>query len=91
MKPLVSRENFDKVQELIKRKTEKYHSKSSMYEHLKTENIFCGKVCCAFCGHNMTRDRQIYGKDEKKRAIHLFVILMHILINANQIICQRKS
>lgn len=77
---IVSREDFDKVQELIKQKKEKYHSKISMYEHLKTENIFYDKICCALCGHNMTRDRQIYGKGEKK-ASYTFICYTHAHFN----------
>lgn len=73
---LVSKDEFEEVQELKRKKSEKYHDNKRKYEHLNTENIFSGKVYCASCHHAMIRDKQVYGKEEK-RAIFEFVCYTH--------------
>lgn len=73
---LITKLEFEEVQELNRKKYEKYHENKNKYEHLKTEKIFLGKVYCAFCNHEMIRDKQVYGKKVKK-AIYEFTCFTH--------------
>lgn len=62
--PLITQEEFDRVQELNRIAKEAYHANLGRYDALgKTENLLQGLVFCADCGRPLVRYKKvIYGK-----------------------------
>lgn len=53
--PIISREVFDEVQEIILNSIEKYAERSKNTKRSKSNNIFKGKVVCGDCGTKLKR------------------------------------
>lgn len=61
--PLISQEDFDRVQEINRQAKEAYHANLGKYDALgKTENLLKGLVFCAECGRPLVRYKQVTSK-----------------------------
>ena len=61
--PLISQEDFDRVQEINRRTKAAYHANLGKYDALgKTENLLKGLVFCAECGRPLVRYKQVTSK-----------------------------
>lgn len=61
--PLVSQEDFDRVQEINRKAKAAYHENLGKYDALgKTENLLKGLVFCADCGRPLVRYKQVTSK-----------------------------
>jgi len=70
--PLVSQEDFDRVQELNRRAKEAYHANLGKYDALgKTENLLKGLVFCADCGRPLVRYKQVTSKGKYVRYYYM--------------------
>lgn len=58
--PIISRETFERVQEILSGIKKAYHEKAGKYAHLgNPENIFIRLIRCADCGTNLTRYKTV--------------------------------
>ena len=70
--PLVSQEDFDRVQEINRSAKEAYHANLGKYDALgKTENLLRGLVFCADCGRPLVRYKQVTSKGKYVRYFYL--------------------
>ena len=70
--PLVSQEDFDRVQEINRRAKEAYHANLGKYDALgKTENLLKGLVFCADCGRPLVRYKQVTSKGKYVRYYYM--------------------
>lgn len=61
--PLISQEDFDRVQEINRQAKEAYRANLGKYDALgKTENLLKGLVFCADCGRPLVRYKQVTSK-----------------------------
>ena len=62
--PIVSRKDFEAVQDILETARSRYQSRLGVYDHLgKSENILKGLVFCGDCGKPMVRYKQVsHGK-----------------------------
>ena len=61
--PLISQEDFDRVQEINRKAKAAYHENLGKYDALgKTENLLKGLVFCADCGRPLVRYKQVTSK-----------------------------
>ena len=61
--PLVSQEDFDRVQEINRKAKAAYYANLGKYDSLgKTENLLRGLVFCADCGRPLVRYKQVTSK-----------------------------
>lgn len=64
--PIITRELFDKVQEINRATAEKAKANSGKYDHLpKEKNIYGAKLICADCGARMKLHRSFSTKKDK--------------------------
>ena len=64
--PIITRELFDKVQEINRATAEKSKANSGKYDHLpKEKNIYGAKLICADCGARMKLHRSFSTKKDK--------------------------
>lgn len=86
--PIISRETFDKVQEILRSIKQAYHEKAGKYAHVgNPENIFKGILVCGDCGVNLTRYKNVnrYGK------VYYNYICPNYEVNQTRICPHKKS
>ena len=61
--PIISQEQFDRVQQIMEERKAEYTSRLGKYDYFgPSENLFRGLVVCGCCKRNMTRYKEVYNR-----------------------------
>ena len=73
--PIIDRDTFEKVQEIMRQRNEEYFEKLGRFSHLETtENILKGLICCADCKRPLVRYKNV---SHNKKLWYTFICQTH--------------
>jgi len=86
--PIISRETFDKVHEILQSVKQAYHEKAGKYaDKGNPENIFKGLVSCGDCGVNLTRYKTV----NRQGKVYFTYICPNYEVNQTRVCAHKKS
>lgn len=73
--PIIDRDTFEKVQEIMRQRNEEYFEKLGRFSYLETtENILKGLICCADCKRPLVRYKNV---SHEKKLWYTFICPTH--------------